>query len=286
MNKTETFEQHRKHLFGIAYRMLGSVPEAEDVVQETFVRWHQHPVTPDNPRSYLSTITTRLSLDQLRSARVKREQYIGPWLPEPLSEDPAPEDLTAMDDSLSLALLVILEKLSPIERAVFLLREVFGYEYAELAATVGKSEDNCRQILRRAKQAVQTERNRFQASRAEQERLTREFLAACRMGDMAGLSRLLSDEVTMYSDGGGKVVAATRPVRGADRVLRFFEGTLKKGAGGSTAEVGWVNGEVAVVLRNPDGVVWLETDEHGRILNIRIVRNPDKLGFLRRKDNG
>ena len=209
MAEEEHFEKHRPLLFSIAYRMLGSVADAEDVVQEVYLRWRQVPEAEvRSSRAYLSTVVTRLSIDRLRSARAKREEYVGPWLPEPLvaesdAEGATPSGAVELEESLSMAFLVLLESLSPTERAVFLLREVFGYGYGEIARIVGKGETNTRQIAYRARSAVEARRPRFDPSPEQGRRLTERFLAAARDGDLEGLLELLADEVTVWSDGGG-----------------------------------------------------------------------------------
>jgi RNA polymerase sigma-70 factor (ECF subfamily) len=231
MTQVDTFTEYRPLLFSISYRMLGSVMDAEDAVQETYLRWEQATEADiESPKAYLSTIITRLCIDQLRSARVQREQYIGPWLPEPLiTEDITDmEDHAAIADSLSMAFLVVLESLGPVERAAFLLREVFDYDYAEVAAIIDKSESNCRQLVHRAKAHVKEQRPRFDTSRAQAEEVTKQFLLAATSGDMDGLMSLLSSDATLWSDGGGKVNAALNPIYGADKVSRFMLGILKK----------------------------------------------------------
>ena len=217
--RTEDFERHRSLLFSIAYRMLGSVTDAEDIVQETYLRWQEMPDTVVRSlKSYLSAVVTRLSIDRLRSARAHREEYVGPWLPEPLVLNRVEEgaDLIQLDESLSMAFLVLLESLNPVERAVFLLREVFDYEYEEISRIVGKSEANCRQITRRARQSVAARRPRFESSPEQEERLTQRFVDTCMSGDMEGLLELLSEDVTLWSDGGGKVAAASYPIHGPE----------------------------------------------------------------------
>src|SRR3954471_334089 len=214
----ETYEALRPLLFSIAYRMVGSVAEAEDIVQEAFLRHHravqEEDVEVQTPKAYLSAITTRLAIDHLRSARVRRETYVGPWLPEPLLTDPGPDpsEQAELADSLSLAFLVLLESLSPVERAVFLLREVFGYGYDEIARIVGKSEDNARQLAVRARRHIDERRPRFEADRRARQELAERFFAAARDGDVEGLEQLLAQDVVMYGDGGGKAPAAGRPL--------------------------------------------------------------------------
>jgi RNA polymerase sigma-70 factor, ECF subfamily len=243
--QTEDFERHRSLLFSIAYRMLGSVTDAEDMVQEAYLRWREVPEAEvRSPKSYLSAVVTRLSIDRLRSTRVQREEYVGPWLPEPLVSNRAEEgaDLVEFDETLSMAFLVVLESLNPVERAVFLLREVFDYDYEEISRIVDKSEANCRQIARRARSAVAARRPRFERSPEQEERLTRRFVETCTSGDMKGLLELLSEEVTLWSDGGGKVAAAPYPIHGPERVVRFLLGVLRTVPPGFSVRPAWVNG--------------------------------------------
>ena len=277
MDPSEVFDRHRPLLFSIAYRMLGSVMDAEDIVQEAFVRWQRASGTEvRSPRAYLSSVVTRLCIDQLRSARVQREQYVGPWLPEPLPTEPAPN---AVDESLSMAFLVLLESLTPTERAVFLLREVFDYDYGEISRLVGKSEANCRQIARRARQSVAARRPRFERSAEQEEHLVERFLEACASGDMEGLVSLLSDDITLWSDGGGRVRAALNPIYGSDRVGRFLLGILREVPPDFVTRQGQINGEPGIVGYaggHPMGVLTLDILD-GRIRAIRIVVNPEKL---------
>ncbi|HXJ37814.1 MAG TPA: RNA polymerase sigma factor SigJ, partial [Bryobacteraceae bacterium] len=226
------FNQHRGLLFSIAYRMLGSWADAEDVVQETFIRWQQAPDTEiRSPRAFLVTIISRLSINHLQSARAQREEYVGQWLPEPLMTGPlngGPSAVAQIDQSLSIAFLVLLERLSPMERAVFLLREVFDYEYSEIAKTLGQNEANCRQILRRARRHIAEERPRFDASPKQRESLLHEFLEATARGDLEGLVALLSKDAVFHSDGGGKAPALPKPVYGASNVARVILASLQK----------------------------------------------------------
>ena len=280
---TVTFERHRSLLFSIAYRMLGSVMEAEDVVQEAFLRWQQASGREIRaPKSYLSKIVTRLSIDRLRSAKARREEYVGPWLPEPLATGRGSEvaDAVALDETLSMAFLVLLESLTPVERAVFLMREVFDYDYAEIASLVGKSEDNCRQISRRARQSVAARRPRFESSPEQEERLVGSFLEACMSGDMESLLALLSEDATLWSDGGGETRAALNPIYGADRVARFFSGILRKAPPGLVVRRASINGRPGFIGYFEDGrpqsVTTLDVAE-GSIRAIRVVVNPEKL---------
>ena len=280
--QTEDFERHRSLLFSIAYRMLGSVTDAEDMVQEAYLCWREVPEAEvRSPKSYLSAVVTRLSIDRLRSARVQREEYVGPWLPEPLVSNRAEEgaDLVEVDETLSMAFLVVLESLNPVERAVFLLREVFDYDYEEISRIVDKSEANCRQIARRARSAVAARRPRFERSPEQEERLTRRFVETCTSGDMKGLLELLSEEVTLWSDGGGKVAAAPYPIHGPERVVRFLLGVLRTVPPGFSVRPSWVNGEpgvVGYVDGYPTGVVTLEVGDSS-VRGVHIVVNPDKL---------
>ncbi len=277
----ETFDRHRPLLFSIAYRMLGSVMEAEDVMQEAYLRWQG--VSGDevrSPKSYLSAVVTRLCIDQLRSAKSRREQYVGPWLPEPLLTDSVADaaDTAVLDESLSMAFLVLLESLTPTERAVFLMREVFSYEYQEIARIVDKSESNCRQIARRAREAVAARRPRFDVSKEQEDRLIRRFVETCVGDDMEGLLGLLSEDITLWSDGGGRVRAALNPIRGSEKVSRFLFGILGKTPGFSIrmASINGQTGIIGYVDGHPIGTVTL--DIVGDLIEgIRIVVNPEKL---------
>ena len=280
------FNRHGPLLFSIAYRMLGSVMEAEDAVQEAYLRWRR--ASGEEMRSekaYLSAVVTRLCIDRLRSARARREQYVGPWLPEPLPDERAPDvaEAVAVEDSLSMAFLVLLESLTPVERAVFLLREVFGYEYAEIAEIVGKGEANCRQISRRARASVAARRPRFERSPGQEERLTRGFVEACAGGDIDGLLALLAEDVTLWSDGGGKARAARNPIHGAANVARFLFGALRKAPPGLAVRPTRINGSPGLVGYFGDGTPQSATTfgfSGGRIAEIRLVVNPEKLEGL------
>jgi RNA polymerase sigma-70 factor, ECF subfamily len=280
--RTADFERHRSLLFSIAYRMLGSVADAEDIVQEAYLRWQGvSEKEVRSPKSYLSAVVTRLSIDRLRSASARREEYVGPWLPEPLLADQAEEAVAPaeLDESLSMAFLVLLESLNPVERAVFLLREVLDYDHDAISRIVGRSESNCRQIARRARQSVAARRPRFEHSPEQEERLTRQFVEACTSGDMEGLLGLLSEDVTLWSDGGGKVAAAPYPIHGPERVARFLLGVLRTVPAGFFAQPVKVNGGpgvVGYVDGRPTGVVALDVAD-GRLRGVRIVVNPDKL---------
>jgi RNA polymerase sigma-70 factor (ECF subfamily) len=277
-------QELRPYLFAIAYRMLGSVAEAEDVVQEAFLRYHEAGAEPESPKSYLATVTTRLAIDQLRSARARREVYPGEWLPEPLVEEEAARHAETAD-SLSLAFLHLLEKLSPVERAVFLLREVFDYPYDEVAEIVGKSPDNCRQILVRAHRHIDEGRRRFDVSREEREEVARRFLAAWEEGDTDALVEVLAPDATVYGDGGGKAPSVPVPLVGAERVAKALIGWGRQARGhGLVHRRAMVNGDPGVVFLGEDGqVVWVAALEiaEGVVVAVRSVLNPDKLSHLR-----
>ena len=290
MDERDAYAEFRPLLFSIAYRMVGSVSEAEDIVQETFLRAHRAgPQQVDSPKAYLTTIATRLAIDHVRSARVRRETYVGPWLPEPLlgagddlAADPAAHAETA--EELSLAFLVLLERLSPVERAVFLLHDVFGYGYEEVAEVVGKRQDNARQIATRARRHVEEGRPRFEASRRQREELARRFLAAVEEGDTEGLVGLLAADVVMYGDGGGKAPAVVQPVHGAARVARFLVGVGRQAQrAGLRLRPAEVNGQPGAVAFDPDGrlvyVISLDIAD-GQVQTVRSILNPDKLRHL------
>jgi RNA polymerase sigma-70 factor, ECF subfamily len=281
-----TFDQYRSLLFSVAYRMLGRVADAEDMLQETFMRWQQAPDQEiRSPRAFLVTIISRLCINHLQSARVQREEYVGTWLPEPIVSGPGsdPLELVRVDESLSMAFLVMLERLTPVERAVFLLREVFEYEYSEIANVLGQSEANCRQILSRARQHVAAMRPRFKTSQRKKTDLLERFLKATSSGDLEGLVALLSRDVVLHSDGGGKAVAAPNLIRGADKVARGALGTLKKLMPKNlVTRLAQVNGEPGIVSYlngKPYSVLTFDASE-GHIKTIYVVTNPEKLARL------
>jgi RNA polymerase sigma-70 factor, ECF subfamily len=279
----ETPEELRPYLFSIAYRMLGSVAEAEDVVQDAYLRYEEADVEAESPKAYLATVTTRLAIDRLRSARVRREVYPGEWLPEPLVDDEALRHAETAD-SLSLTFLHLLEKLSPVERAVFLLREVFDYPYEEVAEIVGKSPENCRQILTRAHRHVQEGRRRFDVSREERELIARRFVAAWEEGDTDGLIELLAPDATVYGDGGGKAPSVRVPLVGAERVAKAIVGWGRQAhEHGLVHRPALVNGEPGLIFYEGDRVHWVAAFEiaDGVVVAIRSVLNPDKLAHLR-----
>jgi RNA polymerase sigma-70 factor, ECF subfamily len=279
MEQVEVFTQYRPLLFSIAYRMMGSAMDAEDLVQESYLRWQATDRgTVESPKAFLTTIMTRLCIDQWRSARMQREEYIGPWLPEPILSSRF-EDPTKMSDSISIAFLTLLESLSPIERAVYLLREVFDYEYAEIARIVDKSEANCRQMVKRAKDHLVAARPRFAVQPGEHERLLMEFSQACATGDMNGLLAILAEDVVGLSDGGGKVTAARNPIYGADKVARFMLGLMNKLPEGLVVQAQVINGQPAVVSyvnNQPYSILTIEVGA-GRIQQVYNVLNPEKL---------
>jgi RNA polymerase sigma-70 factor, ECF subfamily len=285
--ETEAFEANRRYLTGLAYRMLGSMSEAQDIVQDAYLRWHgiDHGAI-DEARAYLAKVVTRLCLDQLKSARVKRETYVGPWLPEPLIDAEAlkvypPDDLA---EDLSVNFLLALERLSPLERAAFLLHDIFDMEFEAVAAILDKSEIACRQLASRARGHVRQSKPRFAVSPEHGAELAQAFLAAVSQGDLDALTRLLAEDAVLHSDGGGKVPAALRPIVGPDKIARFFLGIARKlGAyGGSALRRGRINGLPGYLIVSPDGLlqtISFETDA-AKIQRIYIVRNPDKLGHI------
>jgi RNA polymerase sigma-70 factor, ECF subfamily len=280
------YEDLRPLLFSIAYRMVGSASEAEDIVQEAFLRFHRESsggTKIESPKAWLSTVTTRLAINHVQSARVRRESYVGTWLPEPLLTDTESEGARHADtaDSLSMAFLVLLESLGPIERAVFLLREVFDYGYDEIATIVGKSEDNCRQIAVRARRQVEAKKPRFEASRKKREELSRRFFDAVLAGDTEGLIRLLASDVVAYGDGGGKAPAIPRPVYGREKVARLF--LRARGIAVSSLRQVEVNGQPGALLLDQHGrpVVVVSVDiADDLVQTVHAVSNPDKLRHL------
>jgi RNA polymerase sigma-70 factor, ECF subfamily len=281
---TKLFEAERSHLFGIAYRMLGSAAEADDVLQETFIRWSSRAERDvDSPRGFLTTILVRLCLDQLKSARARREEYVGPWLPEPIL-DTTPEEQTARAESINIAFLVLLERLTPLERAAFLLHEVFDQPFADVAATLGTTEAACRQLAVRARAHVDEGRARFNASTDKKRELLTSFLTACAAGDATALTKILADDVVLRSDGGGRVHAALKPIYGPDRVARFSIGVAKKGAGtGIVLELTTINGDLGALLKDAEGKVTSAVTlsiAGDRITDVWIVNNPEKLHRL------
>jgi RNA polymerase sigma-70 factor (TIGR02957 family) len=290
------FAQHRRLLFSVAYQMLGSVADAEDVVQDAWLRWSAEPRDDvADPRAYLVRTTSRLALDRLASARTRRETYVGPWLPEPLltggppvgGGEPAPDPAEAVElsEQVSLAMLVVLETLSPAERAVFVLREVFGMPFAEAASVLGRSEAAVRQMAYRAREHVEARRPRFDTDRQAQREATERFLAAAAGGDVEALLAVLAPDVVLVSDGGGQVKAALRPITGADKVARFVLATAVQ-----SLELPDLRVEITDVNGAPAIAAWLGGEPFlsmslvvtgGRVEQALLVRNPDKLGGLR-----
>ncbi len=289
------FDRHRRLLFTVAYQMLGSVADAEDVVQDAWLRWSATDRSDiDDPRAYLVRVTSRLALDRLDSARSRRESYVGPWLPEPLltrstpiagaAPPPGPDDAAELGEQVSLALLVVLETLSPAERAVFVLREVFGLPAAEVAAALGRSEAAVRQTAHRAREHVQARQPRFDADRSAQREVTERFLAACAGGDVHALVAALAPDVVLVTDGGGRAKAALRPITGAEKVARFLVATAAQGLSvpGLRVEVVDLNG-------TPGVVAWVGSEPFltmslvlvdGLVEQVLVVRNPDKFRGL------
>ncbi len=286
MTRAEEFEQLRPLLFAIAYRILGSVSEAEDAVQETWLRFESSPTQPTSTKAFLSAVVTRISIDVLRSARVRREEYVGHWLPEPLLNDPYedPARSAELADSVSMAALLLLERLSPLERAVFVLREVFGFGFPEVASAVGRSEAACRQLAVRARRHMDAGRPRFEADRRERERLAARFFDALREDDVDGLRELLAADVQMIGDGGGKAPLWGRGIFGAENVVRVLASTFPWFVRiGGKLEPREVNGHPGAIFRDRDNKVlntWTLDVLDGRIQTIRAVINPDKLGHV------
>ena len=294
MAEVDLFQEHRRRLFAVAYRMLGSASDAEDVVQDAWLRFSAaRPAELRSPQAYLTTIVTRLCLDRLKSARAAREEYVGPWLPEPvLTDDRAePEQSVALAESVTLAFMVLLETLSPEERAVFLLREVFDHEYDEIASMLDTTPANCRQLFHRARLHLADRRPRFHDTVDAKRPLVRRFVSALRDGDGDALTSVLAEDVGFWSDGGGKVLAARRPVFGRESVVQVLVGirrtapTLGIALEEVSMDVVEVNHELALVLRVRGHIdsVYTFTIEDDAINAIRIMRNPDKLRFLERQ---
>jgi RNA polymerase sigma-70 factor (ECF subfamily) len=286
VSRAEEFERLRPLLFAIAYRILGSVSEAEDAVQETWLHYAASPTQPTSTKAFLSAAVTRVSIDVLRSARVRREKYVGQWLPEPLLTDPYedPERSAELADSVSMAALLLLERLTPLERAVFVLREVFGFGFSEIASAVGRSEVACRQLAVRARRHVDAGRPRFDADRREREKLAAQFFRALREGDVDGLQELLAADVQLVGDGGGKAPTLARSIIGAEKVARVLTSFFPRLARiDVTLEPREVNGQPGAIFRDRDNkVLYTVTLDvlDGQIQTIRSVSNPDKLGHV------
>lgn len=285
---TDVFEEHRPVLMGVAYRMLGRVADAEDIVQDAWLRWS----TADQahvrePRAYLVRVTTRLAIDRLRHVQSRRESYVGPWLPEPLVTDYGPvvpdtAEQAVLADSVSIAVLVVLESLSPLERAVFVLREAFGFPFSEIALTLDRGEPAVRQLAARARKHVDEGRPRYEVNPGERRDLTERFLAAATSGDLAGLMSLLAPDVRLVGDSGGKTKAPLRVIETADKVGRFLGGAARKGvrgAGEPEFRLIEINGAASLLILvdgKPDSVIQLDVTD-GQIAHVYIMRNPDKL---------
>jgi RNA polymerase sigma-70 factor, ECF subfamily len=285
--EAEAFETHRHALLGLAYRMLGSRAEADDVVQDAYLRWHaSHHGEIDEPRRYLKTVVARLCLDRMKSAQARREIYVGQWLPEPVVDEQFDaESASDLAHDLSVALMLTLERLSPLERAAFLLHDVFDLDFAEVARALDRKEAACRQLASRAREHVKAGRPRFETSPEEGRRLAAAFRRAVEAGDAQALTELLAQDAVLYSDGGGKRPAALNPIRGADKILRFLTGVTRKNPSlaAMQARAATVNGLAGYIAREPDGSINTLAFEHhaGRIVAIYLVRNPEKLRHVR-----
>ncbi|MBF6476232.1 RNA polymerase sigma-70 factor [Nocardia abscessus] len=286
----DPFVEHRRLLFGTAYQMLGSVADAEDILQSAWLKWNAADrAAVEHPKSYLVRTVTNLSLNRLTSARATRETYVGPWLPEPLLTAPDTAEEIEMADTVSTAMLVVLETLDPTERAVFVLREVFGYTYAEIGGFLDRPDATVRQIAHRARNHVQTRRPRFDADNESRREITEKFMAACHGGDLNALMELLAPEVTLWNDGGGIVTAARRPLHGPDHVARWMLGVMTKPvSAGIRLESAVVNGELSIIGVIGDYRVGALTYDivNGRIENIRFQVNPTKLGGIQSTGEG
>jgi RNA polymerase sigma-70 factor (ECF subfamily) len=283
-DRTASFDSFRPRLIRIAYRMLGSVADAEDIVQDAFIRWHQTDRTVvRNPEAFLTRMVTRLCLDFLDSARVRRESYVGPWLPEPVVEP----TLDEVED-ITLPLMMALERLSPLERAAFLLHDVFGTGFDEIAQILGRDPAACRQLASRARTHIRAARPRFTVPKEQGIAIATAFYAASRSGDMQALKSLLSADIVSYTDGGGKTPAALNPIQGQDKVARFFAGIARKAGSGASRLLyqGILNGEPGFVTIEKFGILQTTTlsIEHDHIAAIYIVRNPDKLRHIQYRD--
>jgi len=282
----QIFSEHRKLLFAIAYRLLGSAADAEDVVQDAWFKWSgADRAQVSDPKAYLARIVSNLAMDRLRSTRRQRETYVGPWLPEPILTEPDASEDVAVAESVSVAMLVVLETLSPLERAVFVLKEVFDFSYAEIADAVDRSEAAVRQAGHRARNHIQARRPRFEADRTKRRELTERFFAASIGGDINELMELLAPDVTLWTDGGGKVRQAMRPIIGVDNVVRWLAGAASRPyegveIGSMSAEVAEINGAPGVVFSGAGRIIatlTVDLDDDGRIVTIHNVANPDKL---------
>ncbi|WP_328465302.1 RNA polymerase sigma-70 factor [Streptomyces sp. NBC_00448] len=285
----EEFTEHRRRMFGLAYRLLGSAEEAEDAVQDAYLRWSRADREAiEQPGAWLAKVVTNLCVNRLTSARVRRERYVGPWLPEPVvTRDGAlgPLESAEQRDAVSTAMLVLLERLTPTERAVYVLREAFGYSHRDLAGVLELTEANCRQVYRRAVKRVATQETRFTPAVERQRELVESFVTAAREGDLARLERLLAEDVTWWSDGGGKVSSARRPILGREKVVRFISGTVRKFTGALVVDIVEANGAPALVVRVSGHlytVIALDVRDDA-ISGVWSVLNPEKLSFVQRQ---
>ncbi|HEY4056931.1 MAG TPA: sigma-70 family RNA polymerase sigma factor [Kofleriaceae bacterium] len=277
-----SFEEHRQFLVGVAYRMLGSLAEAEDIVQDAFLRWSASDRTAvEHPRAYLAQIVSRLCLDRMKSAAARREQYVGTWLPEPFVADASAAPAASLAEDLSMALLMTLERLSPLERAAFLLHDVFDMDYSAIAQTIERSEAAVRQLAARAREHVREERPRFTASPESQEKLTNAFAMALANNDIDGIARLLADEAVFYTDGGGKRLAALNPIFGREKIVRFLFGVSRRRLQVERVERVQLNGLPGFIVWTSEGPETLSLDVvDDRIVALYGIRNPDKLRHL------
>jgi RNA polymerase sigma-70 factor (ECF subfamily) len=285
MPDVDVFDAHRGYLFGVAYRMLSSAADAEDIVQEAYLRWSAQPRDGiEEPRGFLTKVVVRLCLDQLRSARVRRETYVGPWLPEPLvvdDNDPAAE--AELGDSLSLAFLVVLEELAPAERAAFLLHDVFDYNYDEIGQMLDRQTPACRQLVSRARHRVGERRHRFDADQAQGRQLADRFMLACTTGDLGQLTAVLAEDVVVWTDGGGLVRAARQPIYGADKSARFLMGVAKKVSPDAQVEHARLNNQPGLLVRvdgTVEAAIVLDIID-ARVVGVRLISNPEKLQGVR-----
>ena len=280
---TVTFEAQRRRLLGISYRILGSFADAEDVVQDAWLRWSRTDVTEvENPEAFLTTVVTRLSLDRLRTLKARREVYSGPWLPEPVAADPDPQSAVELADSLSLAVLVVLETLSPLERAAFVLREVFSEPYPVVAEILGREEPAVRQLVHRARQHVDAGAARYRADRATHNEVVQRFLAACETADLDALLGVLAPEVLLVSDAGGVGKAPVRPITGEDKVGRFLIGVTTKVVPGTTVGPEVFNGRLGLVARLDGRAITAIAFDigDGHVHTLHLLANPEKLAGL------
>jgi RNA polymerase sigma-70 factor (ECF subfamily) len=283
VTETSVFNQHRELLLGVAYRILGRVADAEDVVQDAWLRWERADRDDvANPRAYLVRVTTRLAIDRLRSIKARHEAYVGPWLPEPLLTTPDAAEPVERAESVSMAMLIVLETLSPLERAVFVLREAFGYPYPEIAEILGRGEPAVRQLASRARDHVQQQRPRYDTDRETRREVVERFLAACVGGDLRTLMGVLAPGVTLVADSGGKARAPRRPILGADKVARFLLGAATQPVPDQRIEVVDVNGAPSVVVSSAGvpAAVFMVESAGGQVVMVRALANPDKLARL------